>query len=531
MGVPGTAGGRGRESGSALAAVIALLAITGIIGASLLAATMFATGYSTAGRASVQAQAAAEGGIDAVTAAVMTSGSCVSGTYASAAGTTPQYTVQVLYRVQSGNWLPGCPHPQSTEVRLVSTGRADARGVDGQTSGDTATMEATFAVVPPQPEFNRAAYGDKALVTHAAFKVIGTSGVPDMVTNGNMTCRAQMDHGGSLYVGGDFHIAAQCGTQGPVFVRGNLLCEAAMTITGDLYVAGNVNLRHTSCHVTGRLWIGGDLQLQAVPEVDGDLWVKGSIVDAQIPVVGGAVRVGGTMPAATKTAYTGRVTQPDGALTAPPGLPGYDPAAPANAFPKLKVVDDHWTGMTARTWSDATQAVRGSGSVCAIGSWPTTTSLVIDVPTKLDSTGNCPSGLTMNGGGLSIVLKADLVLLANMWDQVGGTVKVTSGDGEEHSLYLVQPWGTSQTACSTTSGTGFYYAGGSWTQPDAKTRIMLYTAKGLDSRAAIAIRGQVYACNFSESALMTITYQPVTSQSPSAPAATLQLTSKRDVTG
>ncbi len=89
----------GRESGSALASVLGVLAVSVVVAATLLAMSMVSAGTSSAGRASVQAIAAAEGGIDAAKAAMP---ACTSGTFVNAPGTTPQYTVAVSHRATTG---------------------------------------------------------------------------------------------------------------------------------------------------------------------------------------------------------------------------------------------------------------------------------------------------------------------------------------------------------------------------------------------------------------------------------------------
>ncbi len=122
--------------------MVAIIAVTGVIAATLLTTTMYAVGYASSSRASVQAQAAADGGIDY---ALLNLTACSNGVITSPASTTPVFRVVVDHRVTNGAWVNGsCPAASAAQVRLTSTGDAAARAW-------TARCAATPARSRPSP--------------------------------------------------------------------------------------------------------------------------------------------------------------------------------------------------------------------------------------------------------------------------------------------------------------------------------------------------------------------------------------------
>lgn len=521
----------GDDSGSALVAVIAVLAVAAVIAATLVTATVYSAGFTSATRASVQSRAAAEAGIDAVVAGLRLDDptTCPSGGEFTRTD-PPEYSVQLQTPDGTGGWTDGCPVASTESVRFQSTGYAEADGAAGHARGDESTMEAVFTVNREMPpEFPRALVGDRAITTSAATRVTAPSGPADLVTNGDLICSGNMNESGMVYIGGNLIASAACAMGSPAYVGGGVTCSAGLWVRGDLSVRGNYTAS-AQCLTDGRLWVGGTVTTSAAATVGGDLWVWGALYGSVPPVVdGSAVRVRGALGFSRAT-YGTKLTHPDTSVTVPTGVPGYDPAA--NAFPRLTADDPRWAGWHRDGWRAATQGVRSGGNGCGISStWPGT--LTITTDTVLDSRTDCSSGLSVSGGGLRIALRADLVILVNEYSQSGGTVTVTSADGADHSVYLVRPWTSAGTTCSSTNP-GVRFSGGDWSQPDGKSRIMVYSAAGVtNSSSVLSLRGQVYACSVTDSGALTVDYAPVgrgsTSSASGGPV--LELVSKRDVTG
>lgn len=204
-------GRQGAESGSAMAAVVAVVAITAVVAAGLLTSAVFSVGFTSATRAAVQAQAAAEAGLDYAAANLST---CSGGVIASAAGSQPEFSVTVEHRTFSASsWAPCAPRG-AYEVRLVSTGKAASRGTAGQTRGDVRSMTAIL-----RNEFPRAVVGDRGIRVSGTLLVSAPSGPVEMSTNADFVCNGSVSHSGTLFVGGLVNPKQPgytCGRTGPV---------------------------------------------------------------------------------------------------------------------------------------------------------------------------------------------------------------------------------------------------------------------------------------------------------------------------
>ncbi|MES1169454.1 MAG: hypothetical protein ABUL47_02070, partial [Leifsonia sp.] len=139
---------RSDDRGIALAAVLGLMSV-GLLLTTLVAASVInASGFSTATRAGVQSEAAAEAGIAAARAGLV-NGTCVGSSNGIYSGTDPHYLATVW--IPSGNtWVRGCPAGLGTSVRILSSGYATATGVNGADAGDSTNLEAILSpAVPP----------------------------------------------------------------------------------------------------------------------------------------------------------------------------------------------------------------------------------------------------------------------------------------------------------------------------------------------------------------------------------------------
>ncbi|WNB87381.1 hypothetical protein [Cellulomonas sp. ATA003] len=202
---------RDSEAGSAMAAVLGIIAVTAVIAVSLLATTVFASGVTSAGRAGVQASAAAEAGLDYARARFATcTGGGSNGTITPASGTEPTFRLQVAYRktAGSGSWSTGCPKSDSTEVRIRSTGYAPGSGP--LTSRPHAVMEGIYTIVvaePSRPLFPNTIMGEHHIDIAAATSITGAiSTAGDFRCNGSMSQSAATTPSGATLEPGDLHI-------------------------------------------------------------------------------------------------------------------------------------------------------------------------------------------------------------------------------------------------------------------------------------------------------------------------------------
>ena len=244
----------GRERGSALVAVIGVMAV-GLILTTLIATQLVgAMGQSTGARAGVQSHASADAGIVAARTALFTPGSCVAngGTYTTTV--PPIYTVKVQYNA-GGGWQLGCPPLTATQVRLVAEGTAQAAGVAGMTSGDKSKVEAIFQYLTPGPP---------------------PSGV-----------------GMFLFAGGEFAANAtldlsEAGATGLITKQGDLVCSNNNTIfNASILINGNLDFGSSNkCTVTGNAWVSGTAKLGSKGAIGGTLVAPSVIATdlaAQVP--------------------------------------------------------------------------------------------------------------------------------------------------------------------------------------------------------------------------------------------------------
>lgn len=128
------------EQGSSLLAVIGLMAIAGIATLAIAGSTLTSVGVTSATRAGVQAQAAAEAGIDAGVLRLSTE--CSSAEHSSFDTSDPTASVNI-FNFESGDWVIGCP-TTTGEVKIESTGTATDLGVGGNSTGNERKVEAVY---------------------------------------------------------------------------------------------------------------------------------------------------------------------------------------------------------------------------------------------------------------------------------------------------------------------------------------------------------------------------------------------------
>ncbi|HEY0188566.1 MAG TPA: hypothetical protein VGC67_13835 [Cellulomonas sp.] len=523
-----------RDDGAAMVMVIGLILVTAIVSVTVLTATTFSSSVTVSSRAAVEAQAAAEAGIDTVAQSIFDAATCSSPTVVQS--TTPAYSVQVSYKpsgYSGSTWTTGCPPTDAQAVRLVSVGTAAS--TSRSDSQNTRTVEQVWSRSTPAPTFTKAIFGDLSMSYSTSLSVTSAAGDDDadLYTNGDFTCSTQMSVAGSIYVSGNALWSSQpCSAGGDVYVEGNMVCPAGTTIGGNLYVQGSFNATGNGgspCKVAGDVWVGGSADSSTVDGlvVGGSLLVRGNYHLTGVPKVTGAIRVGGSIldgEGKFAAAYPSAV-QHDGSVTAPPTIPD----SSDNEFPVITTTSSVWDGFVPGDWHAArtgTLTSEWESNVCNPYSASPSKPITVSVDTAFDTRSDCSSVSMI---GLKLVLNADAVIFVNALSHAGD-VQFVSGDGEQHSLYIVQPWTSASTTCSSTSG-GFTFTYGSWTQ-DPNINILLYTPSTLSigMSPSPSIRGQIYACKVSGSTGLNLIYDPVGAEaSGSAGLDALTLTYTRDV--
>ncbi|WP_242682023.1 hypothetical protein [Desertivibrio insolitus] len=220
-------------------AVIGVLAIAAVIAVTVSASTIGALATTSSSRASIQARAAAEAGINAATAGLRTINDCAdpgiagvdttapAGTYRSTA-TSDVHFVATVESFQSGTWSASCPVTATTQVRVTSVGQAQHQGVAGATSGDEVTLQAIFdydPIIVQVPVDGSAVYAHTIVGTLKNFELNTESNsvaTSVSIKNGNVVCTNGAEIGGDLLLGNGNATLDMCDVAGSVHVKGNL---------------------------------------------------------------------------------------------------------------------------------------------------------------------------------------------------------------------------------------------------------------------------------------------------------------------
>ncbi len=286
---------RRNEQGSAMIAVVGVMAVMMIVSIVIAGATINAQGYTTSTRAGLQSVAAAESGINMVEVALRED-TCAANYTREAA---PAYSTQIHYSLSATNdvWIAGCPplNTSAQRIRVTSTGGASSPGVAGATSGDATVIEAIFALetIPGVYPSGAAIYmhGGVTFKNNADLLVSEGGMAAIQVKDGNVTCSNNTVIQGDVVVeNGNLDIVA-CTISGNAWVKGSAKLG---TITGNLS-AGSVN---NQSGVKGTYTQGGTMP--SIPDwvdlkyVPGD-WVDSDGVAYKVTPIGADCKISPTM--------------------------------------------------------------------------------------------------------------------------------------------------------------------------------------------------------------------------------------------
>lgn len=217
------------ETGASLIVVLGVTAVGLILSALIATSLVSSLGFSSASRAGLQSQAAADAGVAAARAGLNITNNCATqptpGTYAS---TDPAYTA-VIQSNNGAGWQNGCPTTATTQVRIVSSGSAAAHGVAGYSSGDASKVEAVVQWLTPGPK---------------------PSGVA-----------MYLYKGGVVEANSNIDLTESSGPAGIVIKDGNFDCDKNNSvINGSISVQGNLTFTQ-NCTVNGNAWVSGTAAL------------------------------------------------------------------------------------------------------------------------------------------------------------------------------------------------------------------------------------------------------------------------------
>ena len=304
---------RTEERGAGMAAVIGLLAVS-LLTTSLVAASVVqATRYTTASRANVQSQAAAEAGI-AVARAGLIAGNCAtnSNRYASATGAVPAY-VATVWIPSGSSWVRGCPTGTATQVRILSTGYAQNNGVTGANAGDRTNIEVILSASATPSTITASgpavyAYNSQGFGGGGRLLTIGGTETSIMIREGDVTCDGGAAGQADIVVNnGSLTVASGCGITGDAFASGRVTMPGGPNIGGS--VVANALTISGGSKVGGHVWVNQDVTL------DGGVAIGGNVTAASMSFKSGGT-VGGNAQVSGAVTWTGGGPEIKGNLTA-----------------------------------------------------------------------------------------------------------------------------------------------------------------------------------------------------------------------
>lgn len=524
-----------RDEGAAMAAVVGLMAVSVVLTAVVATSVVSATGVTTSVRAGVQSQAAAEAGLAQARLGLI-QGTCVArtGTYASAAGATPEF-VATIWVPSGSSWMRGCPADTSTQVRILSSGFAADTGVDGVSGRDQTNIEVVLSALEqptapepePEPEPETPAEPQPATLEASgpaiyAYSATGFGGSGKLVSadgstpsvlvkEGNVTCSGgstgQADwvvDGGSLAVSGSCNIAGSVWVDSGLTVSGgttingsavasSISVSGSSKINGSAWSAGNVALSGGGTEIGVNATVGGNLSVTGSARVKGSAWVQALTTLDWGTNIGGNLRTR-TVSAPQNNPYqfvSGTVT------TTSPNAPGTSPYAQ----PPRPIVPD-WVdfGYVAADWVGFTEVVR-SGN-CDYAVLTAAVASLNGAKGLLDLRG-CTNAIEVSSWQ-KLTLTNDLAIVANRFN-LGGSGGFSAN--ADRRLWLIVP-DTTADGAPTCAPAQSFQVGGGFTF-DSRIDVMMYSPCPVNIGSSTKFTGQIFAGNTTVAGGATMTFAAV----------------------
>lgn len=466
--------------------VISVMAVLIVLSMVVAGATTQALGYTSATRAGVQSLAAAEAGAD-YAAAQLSAGAACQATYASPATVgAPVFTATVQYSLSAtgSSWV-ACPFggAAALRIRIVSQGFASAKGVAGQSSGDSRRVEAIYEYSPPVPipATGGAVYSYNAGVFNNVNVQSSGPGADVMLKNGDFSCTSTSSVQGSVLVAqGSASLNNGCGVTKDIWAAGKLVLQKG-TVGGNALSAS-----------TEESTFGPDTRVGGFVDLAG----PGYTYAARCASPNNTWDENGSRCAIQQTIATGTVTFRDATVAAPVVPDWLD----------YTFVPSAWTtaGFQILPWPAA--ACNVDNTVRA-STFYTGTFLTLTVPTVFDTRTSCPSGLTFGSGAAAWAMKTDIAFIVTSAKLQALTID-SSSSVQTRRLWFITP------DSNLTNHVADCPAGSRDSDINsdfvirAPVQALFYTACGVKSSSS-SWRGQLYGKFVELNSSNTITYVPV----------------------
>jgi len=500
---------RDAERGSALIAVLGVMAVSMVVVALIGTVTIQSLGFTGASKAAVQSQASAETGIDVV-ASLLTAGTCSSPIYtAPTSNSDPNYLAGATYTVKiywspsltdDSTWstTPQCPTSAALRVKLDSTGTA-GHPVAGIGTGNQRTVEAVYAAhsnTTTTPNSSLTPSGP-AIYAYSAtgFSGSGTlspvsGSIPSVrIKVGDVTCSGGSNVQGDLVAGnGNLTVGGSCNVGGSVWTNKALNISGSLTVGGDA-TADSMDLAGTQ--LKGSAWAANAMTLEWGTKVYQNATAK------VLNLSGGNVL--GTAWSQTSATYAGGASI-DGALVAKSTnqtgnagkgtkivASGPGPGPAAGATPTVPNWVDY--GFNLADWPGFDVQTLPSGT-CTWSQFLAADNALAGGKGIIDAR-NCTGAITISTASDKLPVNNDLVILGKSFD-LGHSFGFSATTA--HRLWLMTPDTTANGVpdCPGSNGAGnFTIEGGATLDP--KISVMIYSPCFVNITSGIDWYGQVFA--------------------------------------
>lgn len=321
----------------------------------------------------------------------------------------------------------------------------------------------------------------------------GSAGV--YASTGNIACGTGSVFPSDIYTAtGNLQLDSGCLVEGNAYIGGTANVNGG-TIEGDLIAPKNVG--HTISGVVGKAGagVGGNVQ------VGGYVTVNGGTVYGNVTAAGTAKSTLGSNEIKGNFTYKGTapgnwgsnivkgVTSQNTALTAPvlPPIPGWQDVSfvPVNATTPPQAWQDEGYRLVTATTADCSKWSGNSTDVTALAS-SLSYKTIFDIRV-------CTGGFDTNAGGANKIVSVnkDIAIIARKWFLSGTQFK--SADGANHTVFLITPDSQPATAgpqCSSPGAQDSEQLNNS--KVDPKLAVYIYTPCQMKFNGG-SFRGQVYA--------------------------------------
>lgn len=498
------------EDGFALVAVIGLMLVIAVLVLVLVSLSLSATSFTGSSRATVQARAAAQAGVDA-TRVTLQSGCTATGAV-TPVGSTGAYQTTVSVPNGSGGWTVGCPTSTSTQVRIVSVGTASATAVGTNTSGNSVTVAAVLSPGGTAASSSSTgpavySYGPGALGGSGVIAPYNGSSADVIVKTGDVTCsgaglasvsnvvvaNGKLTMQGSCNIGGNAFSSGALGLSGGVKVGGNAVASSisvadSSVVTGGAWATGALSVLGNA-NITGNA-SAASLSLTGSSSISGNAWITGATTSQYSGTIAGTLTTTSVSDPNPSGPAPGRTT-----LVASPGPSPYaTPSAPAAPpWTDYAYSDSDWSGYTI---------VRLSGGTCGLVQL-NVAMLTIGTSKGVIDARNCTGGVSLAGVD-ALSLSSSLAIIASKFT-LTGSGRIASATAA--NLWLITPDTTADGVPTCPTGGGFTLDGDFRITGGVST--MVYTPCDVAIASSSDVIGQIWARQVSISGAGALRYSAV----------------------